>query len=64
MKIFVPFEETLLDDMLNVGEALVPFQLAFERGRVSWEQVELLEEPVANAGAPAAAPARTLAAVE
>lgn len=50
MKIFVPFEETLLDDMLPVGEALVPFQLHFERGRVAWEQVELLEE-----AAPAAA---------
>ncbi|MFK7913922.1 MAG: hypothetical protein AB8B93_08415 [Pseudomonadales bacterium] len=64
MKIFVPFEETLLDDMLSVGEALVPFQLAFERGRVSWEQVELLEDATAVSRDVGAANAGTLAAVE
>lgn len=59
MKIFVPFEETLLDDMLSVGEALVPFQLNFERGRVRWEHVELLDEPAAIP-----APRDNLAAVD
>ncbi len=44
MKIFVPFEEALLDELLVVGEAIVPFKLEFDKGRVSWDQVELLDD--------------------
>ena len=44
MKVFVPFEETLVDELLAVGEALVPFKIECQRGRVSWDRVELLED--------------------
>ncbi|MGI9326455.1 MAG: hypothetical protein ACR2PZ_14630 [Pseudomonadales bacterium] len=44
MKIFVPFEEALLDDLLAVGEAIVPFKIEFDRGRVSWDHIELVED--------------------
>lgn len=44
MKIFVPFAESQLETMLPVGEALIPFQLSFQRGRVTWDSVEVLDE--------------------
>ncbi|MEM1412994.1 MAG: hypothetical protein AAGH19_11620 [Pseudomonadota bacterium] len=43
MKVFVPFEEALVEELAHVGEALVPFRLDAQRGRVQWEQVEVLE---------------------
>ncbi len=44
MKIFVPFEEALVDDLLTVGEAIVPFKIEFDRGRVSWEHIERVDD--------------------
>lgn len=61
MKIFVPFEEALVDDLVRVGEAIVPFKLEFQRGRVTWDQVEVLEDTVPR---PVPGAAAALAAVD
>ncbi len=64
MKVFVPFEEALVEELAHVGEALVPFRLEFQRGRVQWEQVEVLEGDESGPKATvttAAAPALALA---